>query len=149
MLEEINGGRDDVPETRNLYRKAKSYQKDSIFAVSVNAGFSEADVSIAGPTVLVTFDKNMMNSEEKAKSIAEDLANEIWANRNNPRNKFYSPREVSKLINSIPFSRNPIVVADYSDNPGSGAYGDATSLLLEMLEEEMENSFFGPLYDPD
>ena len=149
MLEEINGGRDDVPETRNLYRQAKNYQKDSIFAVSVNAGFSEADVSIAGPTVLVTFDKNMINSEEKAKSIAEDLANEIWTNRKNPRNKFYSPKEVLKTINNIPFSGNPIVVADYSDNPGSGAYGDATSLLLEMLEEEIESSFFGPLYDPN
>ena len=28
----------------------------------------------------------------------------------------------------------PLVIADYADNPGAGAYGDATNLLNSLLE---------------
>lgn len=65
MLEEVNGGRDDVPETKKLFEKAADYEAGPIHTVLVNAGFSEADVSIAGPTVLVTFDTNNQNTEKK------------------------------------------------------------------------------------
>jgi microcystin degradation protein MlrC len=31
-------------------------------------------------------------------------------------------------------SKGPLVIADYADNPGAGAYGDATALLAALLE---------------
>lgn len=48
----------------------------------------------------------------------------------------------------IDYSKHPVIVADYSDNPGSGAYGYATNLLFELIEKNIANAFFGPLYDP-
>ncbi|MFC6583798.1 MlrC C-terminal domain-containing protein [Sulfitobacter aestuariivivens] len=42
----------------------------------------------------------------------------------------------------------PLIVADYADNPGSGAYGDATGLLSALIEAGVDNACFGPLIDP-
>lgn len=42
----------------------------------------------------------------------------------------------------------PIVVADYADNPGGGAYGDATSLLGVLLAACVKDACFGPMADP-
>ncbi len=42
----------------------------------------------------------------------------------------------------------PLVIADYADNPGSGAYADSTALLEALLEAGVENACFGPLVDP-
>lgn len=43
----------------------------------------------------------------------------------------------------------PLVIADYGDNPGSGAYGDATNLLKAMIDGALENATFGPVIDPE
>jgi microcystin degradation protein MlrC len=40
------------------------------------------------------------------------------------------------------------VVADYADNPGGGAYGDATSLLAALLDAGVPQACFGPMVDP-
>ncbi|MGH6720466.1 MAG: MlrC C-terminal domain-containing protein, partial [Alphaproteobacteria bacterium] len=42
----------------------------------------------------------------------------------------------------------PVVIADYADNPGGGAYGDATGLLAAMLEARVDTSAFACLRDP-
>ena len=42
-----------------------------------------------------------------------------------------------------------MVIADFADNPGAGAYGDATRLLGLMIEAGLENAAFGGLYDPE
>jgi microcystin degradation protein MlrC len=41
------------------------------------------------------------------------------------------------------------VIADYADNPGSGAYGDATNLLAAMLDAGLSNAVFAPMIDPE
>jgi microcystin degradation protein MlrC len=58
MLDEANAGRTDVPETAALYARARAHEAEpGILAVSINAGFSEADITDMGPTVLVTHDR--------------------------------------------------------------------------------------------
>ena len=42
----------------------------------------------------------------------------------------------------------PIVIADYSDNPGSGAYSDCTALIAALLEAGVKNAAAGALLDP-
>ena len=46
------------------------------------------------------------------------------------------------------YDGRPIVVADYADNPGGGAYGDATRLLGALLEAGVQDACFGPVVDP-
>ncbi len=43
----------------------------------------------------------------------------------------------------------PLVIADYADNPGAGAYGDSTELLRALLEAGVTNACFGPMVDPE
>jgi len=42
----------------------------------------------------------------------------------------------------------PLIIADYADNPGGGAYGDSTALLDALLNKEISHSCFGPMVDP-
>ncbi|WP_439605443.1 MlrC C-terminal domain-containing protein, partial [Shinella sp.] len=42
-----------------------------------------------------------------------------------------------------------VVVADFSDNPGSGAYSDCTALIAAMLDAQLTDAAAGALLDPD
>ena len=41
------------------------------------------------------------------------------------------------------------MIADYADNPGAGAYGDATALLAALLEAGATGGAFAPMIDPE
>jgi microcystin degradation protein MlrC len=43
----------------------------------------------------------------------------------------------------------PLVVADYTDNPGGGGYGDATAFLLGLVEARVERVAFHAICDPE
>src|SRR5262249_8610431 len=43
----------------------------------------------------------------------------------------------------------PLVVADYTDNPGGGGYGDATAFLKGLVEAEVERVAFHAICDPE
>jgi microcystin degradation protein MlrC len=145
MLDEANAGRTDVPETAALYTRAAAHEAEpGILAVSVNAGFSEADITEMGPTVLVTFDAR---HEARAKAIAEGLADSIWQGRGKVSNTFLSPTEAAEQARGFVPAKGPLVIADYADNPGAGAYGDATALLSALMEAGAEPGAFAPMID--
>lgn len=150
MLEEANSGRTDVPETAELYARAKAYETQAgILAVSINASFAEADVTEAGPTVLVTHDTRIEGAAARARTIAEDIADAIWAQRGNVSNTFLTPAEAAGLARDFDASSGPLVIADYADNPGAGAYGDATALLAALIEAGATGGGFAPIIDPE
>jgi microcystin degradation protein MlrC len=43
----------------------------------------------------------------------------------------------------------PLVVADYTDNPGGGGYGDATAFLKGLVEAGVERVAFHAICDPE
>ena len=43
----------------------------------------------------------------------------------------------------------PLVVADYTDNPGGGGYGDATAFLQGLVEGGVERVAFHAICDPE
>lgn len=150
MLDEANAGRTDVPETKALYDRASIHEKEpGILAVSINAAFAEADVEEAGTTVLVTYDTGVDGAATRAETIARGLADTIWSQRGRVSNTFLSPEEAAELAHSFDASGGPLVIADYADNPGAGAYGDATSLLAALLAVGASNGGFAPLIDPE
>lgn len=147
MLDEANAGRTDVPRTAALYAKARAFEAEpGILAVSVNAGFSEADIEEMGPTVLVTHDEG---AAACAREIADELAHAIWQGRGQTSNAFLSPAEAAAVARDFDAGRGPLVIADYADNPGAGAYGDATALLAALLEAGATNGAFAPMVDPE
>ena len=46
-------------------------------------------------------------------------------------------------------SKGTIVIADYADNPGSGSYGDCTTLISALLHSKAKNAAVGALWDPE
>lgn len=147
MLEEANGGRTDTGPMVERIAKARAWEAEQpgAFAVSINGAFPEADIAEVGPTVLVTYEGN----ERLHRAFAQSLADDIWNRRDEVINTYYTVDEVAKIAHAYPRQNGPLIVADYADNPGAGAYGDSTELLRALLAAGVEDACFGPMVDPE
>jgi microcystin degradation protein MlrC len=149
MLEEANGGRTDIGPMIERLQSARAFeQQPDVFAVSINAGFANADIAEVGPTVLITAQGDLAQPLHFANELADDL----WARRNERLNRYMTVTEAAARCKAYatasPAPQQPIVVADYADNPGGGAYGDSTNLLAALLEAGVGQACFGALFDP-
>lgn len=146
MLDEANACRTDVGPMIDWVAQARAYEPEvDAFAVSINAGFPHADIAEIGPTVLVTGQGDMARHERFARGIAA----QIWDARRDVINTFHSVGQAATIARTHNGAGRPIVIADYADNPGAGAYGDAPALLLAMLSAELKEACFGPMIDPE
>ena len=144
MLEETNGGRTDVGPMIARLAKAKDYEeRDDVFAVSISAGFASTDIADVGPTVLVTGQGDLAAHAAFAETLAED----IWARRHEEINDYLTVEAVAAQGAGFDPEHGPLVIADYADNPGAGAYGDSTALLEALLDRRVSNACFGPIVD--
>ncbi|WP_300457483.1 M81 family metallopeptidase [Desulfobacula sp.] len=144
MLEEVNGGRTDVGPMIKRIAAARAYEeKTDVFAVSINAGFASADVARIGPTVLVTGQGDFAAHIAFAETIADD----IWNRRFEVLNDYLSVEAAAEIADRYEPDKGPLVIADYADNPGAGAYGDSTELLRALLEAGVTNACLGPMVD--
>ena len=146
MLGETTGGRTDKGPMLQWLARARACEAadTDVFAVSINAGFSHADIAEVGPTVLVTCQGGL----DRHRQFAQDIADAIWAARHEDLNHYTTVDEAATYCLSKQAGTCPIVVADYSDNPGGGAYGDSTNLLAALLRHGVSNACFGPMVDP-
>ena len=145
MLEEANGGRTDLGPMIERHALARAYEtRKGIYAISINGAFPCADIAEVGPTVLVTCD----GDSTAHGAIAEVLADDIWALRHGALNTYLTCAEAADAAARWNGDAGPLIIADYADNPGSGAYGDATNLLAALLDAGVTGACFGPLIDP-
>jgi microcystin degradation protein MlrC len=150
MLEEVNGGRTDIGPMIERLDLARAYERQpDVFAVSVNGGFANADIADAGPSILVTAQGDLAAHA----LFASGLANDIWDKRNQPLNQYYTVDQAAALCKDYgaryTTGSRPIVLADYADNPGGGAYGDSTSLVAALLAAEVDDACFAPMVDQE
>lgn len=149
MLDETNGGRSDAGPMVALYARARAAEAEpGILAVSINAGFGDADIADVGPSALVTYDRANASAESRARVIAEGIMDDIWANRFQAVNRYLTVDEAATEARAH-HADAPLIIADYADNPGSGAYGDATNLLAALLSAGIANATFAPIIDPE
>lgn len=146
MLEESNGGRTDIGPMISRIKKARAYEaQDDVFAVSINAGFASADIAEVGPTVLVTG-----QGDFKAHSyFAQTIADQVWAEREDILDQYWTVEEAAKHAATFKAAEGPLIIADYADNPGAGAYGDSTALLKALLDADVDDACFGPMVDSE
>ena len=145
MLQESSGGRTDTGPMPGWLAQASAYEaQPDVFAVSINAGFSHADIAEVGPSVLVVG----QGDAGRHQAFAEGIADAIWTRRHEQVNHYYTVDEAARICADHPKGGRPIVVADYSDNPGGGAYGDSTDLLAALLRAGVTGACFGPMVDP-
>jgi microcystin degradation protein MlrC len=148
MLEEASGGRTDAGAMIERLARARAYELEpDVFAVSVNGGFPNADIAELGPTVLVTAQGDMAAHAK----FASELADDIWAKRSERLEVFHTVEQAADICQQYSLSQDPrpMVVADYADNPGGGAYGDSTALLQALLDAGIQNACFGPMVDAE
>lgn len=146
MLEEVTGGRTDIGPMVERIAKARAYEQEpDVFAVSVNGGFGNADIREAGPTILVTCQGDMI----RHRAFIHGMARDMWDKRFGRITEFLSVDDAVAEAVGYASGKGPLVIADYADNPGGGAYGDATALLGAMISAGLENACFGPILDPE
>lgn len=150
MLDEMSSGRSDEGPMVAAYDLARSQEKmPGILSVSLNAGFGDADIVEVGPSVFVTYDTAVPGAEALATDIARDHARKVWEGRHVPGYDFLTVDAAVQIALSHDPAKGPLVIADYADNPGAGAYGDATNLLKGMLDAGLKNAAFAPMIDPE
>ncbi len=149
MLEGADGGRTTYPGLmRDLLAKADAFEKEpGINVVSIQAGFTWADIPYTGPSVAVSYEAA---AEGRARVIARELVDDIWRRRDETiKTTAYRP-----IADGIAAARagvgkpGPLVIADGTDNPGGGGYGDTTRLLQALLDAGIDDVAFGTIYDP-
>lgn len=104
-------------------------------------GFPWSDQPRAGAAVLVVADRN----ERTARSVAIRLAEHAWLERERARPRMLRPVAAVERVLARP---GPVVIGDFSDNPGGGAPGDGTHLLRALIEREVEGAAIGCIWDP-
>src|SRR5260370_13779803 len=118
-------------------------------AVSICAGFSRANIRDVGPSVTVTVDMARGEARPHGQTVAEEFMDHAWATRDYQSFTLLSVADaVARAKEGKPGDR-PLVIADYTDNPGGGGYGDATALLKGLVEAGVESVAFHAICDPE
>jgi microcystin degradation protein MlrC len=150
MIYGLDRGRHQAgPFAELLARGEKLEAAGEILAASPCAGFSRANIADVGPSVTVTVDLNRPGAVAHGQALAEKFMDHAWETRDYESFKLLSVAEaVAKARQGKPGDK-PLVIADYTDNPGGGGYGDATALLKGLVEAGIERVAFHALCDPE
>jgi len=116
-----------------------------ILAITVCAGFVWADIPDAGPSVTIT----AHGDASRFKGVAEELMKDVWETRREITVPLYSLQEAMAEARKESGEGRPLILADFTDNPGSGGYGDSVRLLEAMIHAQLDNAAFGCVPDPE
>jgi microcystin degradation protein MlrC len=146
MLYGLDHGRTQRGPMAELIARGEALeQSGEALVVSICAGFSRANIRDVGPSVTVTVD----GSPARAQTIAEEFMDYAWQTRDFTTVKLLSLAEAVALARRGVPGDKPLVVADYTDNPGGGGYGDATAFLKGLVEARIDNVAFHAICDPE
>jgi microcystin degradation protein MlrC len=131
--------------------------KHHLISSSVAAASASASSPLAGRGE--GNQENIEASHQYALKIANNCMDFVWETRDYRSEKHHSVNSVVSYAKEYLLkyeekdcndnnNMKPLVIADITDNPGSGHYGDATNLLKEMIEQELEDVIFYAIYDP-
>eukprot|EP01038_Epipyxis_sp_PR26KG_P010385 gene10385-13949_t len=164
----LDGGKTQQGPMRVLLDRADEIERleasKGVMVVSICAGFTAADIYDIGPSVTVTVNLLASNDADavinNAQSIAESFMDYVWETR------AYSSTEHKTIDEAIQYaekfivetnqsqsnehSHGPLIIADVSDNPGSGHYGDSTAFLSALIgSKAITRVLFYSIYDKE
>jgi microcystin degradation protein MlrC len=115
-----------------------------VLSSTVACGFPWVDIYDTGPSVVVVGD----GSDPAYQKLADTLIDKVWESRHRITIDPISIEEAMIRVHAGGKRTAPIILADFADNPGGGAYGDGTRLLKAMIDADLRNTAYGMLYDP-
>lgn len=137
------------PMVALLQRAAQHMRAPGILVVNVQAGFPWADIRDVGPSIAVSYDAHVDSAAARAAAIAEEMMGFVWETRREKSIALSSPAVAMAHCARTESDGRPVVLADFSDNPGGGSYGDSTALLRAMVEARLENAAFATIADAE
>jgi microcystin degradation protein MlrC len=146
MIYGLDHGRTQRGPMAELIARGEAIEQNGeALAVSICAGFSRANIRDVGPSVTVTVD----GDTGRGQAIAEEFMDYAWEMRDFTTVKLLPVTEAVALARQGKPGDKPLVVADYTDNPGGGGYGDATAFLKGLVEAGVENVAFHAICDSE
>jgi microcystin degradation protein MlrC len=139
------GRHKSAPMAKLLARADRIEQRGEALAVSICAGFSRSNIRDVGPSVTVTTD----GADANALAIAEGFMDYAWETRDFSSFSLLSVAEAVERAKQGKPGERPLVVADYTDNPGGGGYGDATAFLQGLIDADVRSVAFHAICDPE
>jgi microcystin degradation protein MlrC len=129
-----------------LLSMAREIERDDpdVLDISLNAGFYYGDLLEAGPSVTVTGN----GGGQKFAAIAARLMREAWKTRDFVSIRHVKVKEAVAYAAAAARGHGPLILVDYTDGPFGGGHGDGTELLGALLEENIEGTVVGPIFDP-
>ena len=150
MIYGLDRGRTQKGPMAELIARGEALENaGKALVVSVCAGFSRANIRDVGPSVTVTVDLNRGDAAPRGQAVAEESMDYAWQTRDYESFKLLSVAEAVAKAKAGKPGDKPLVVADYTDNPGGGGYGDATAFLKGLVEAGVERVAFHALCDPE
>jgi microcystin degradation protein MlrC len=149
MIYGLDRGRHQQGPMAELITRGEALEEaGEALAVSICAGFSRANIRDVGPSVTVTVDSSIAGDSPRGQAIAEEFMDHAWATRDYQSFTLLSVAEAIARAKEGKPGDKPLVIADYTDNPGGGGYGDATALLKGLIEAGAEGVAFHAICDP-
>jgi microcystin degradation protein MlrC len=150
LLYGLDRGRHLVGPFADLLARGERLENTGeILVASPCAGFSRSNIRDVGPSVTVTIDAKKPDAVERGQAVAEEFIDHAWANRDYQSFHLLSVAEAVARAREGQPADKPLVVADYTDNPGGGGYGDATAFLAGLIAAGVERVAFHALCDPE
>ena len=113
-----------------------------ILSLSLNHGFPWADVPLAGAKMLCVADRSLV----VARRAAEEFGRRFYDIRAEADLQFTPFDAAIKEAGKV--GDKPLLLADTSDQVGSGAPGDTTHVLRALIESGIRNAAVVPIWDP-
>ncbi|HEY1300137.1 MAG TPA: M81 family metallopeptidase, partial [Stellaceae bacterium] len=146
MLHGLDWGRTQAGPMAELIARGEALEaRGAALAVSICAGFALANIRDVGPSVTVTTD----GGDPQGRAIAEEFMDHAWAEREFTTVHMLSVAEAIARAREGKPGDKPLVIADFTDNPGGGGYGDATALLDGLVKGGVERVAFHAICDPE
>ncbi|MDD9977987.1 MAG: M81 family metallopeptidase [Boseongicola sp.] len=131
----------ELEPCRELYEEAKALSKTPGEHVEVALGFTAADVSICGPSVVA-----YAASQARADDLSDQMLSAICASEPLFQTNLLTPSDAIAQARALD---GPVTLADVQDNPGAGGSSDTTGVLRAMLDADVRNGLVGIVCDPD
>jgi microcystin degradation protein MlrC len=141
MIERVPTSRD--PGRHFVDRLKQIEGRSGVLSISLAHGFQLGDVPDMGCRILVVTDNNKQHGDALAEELGESFRM--------LRGQFAAPTVAFAAALEQALSDpgpGPYVIADPTDNAGGGSASDNTYLLREMMDRNIREAAFGPIWDP-
>lgn len=118
---------------------------NDLVAVEICAGFPWSDIEEAGPSVAVTTALDRGATLDRIRPLLQAM----WDTRAERSVNLLSMDAIVQALHTLPAGDGPVVIADFSDNPGHGAPGDGVALLRALHAAGIPKVAMACVCDPE